>query len=99
MALYHCCMSAAHVQARALVGFEDDELIEVTESSPETNPGDPDAAYAVLLVGPPATFRLEDYASRTGKNGRREYLVPGRVLNAFERHVWPHPAQQGENKP
>ena len=99
MALYHCCMSAAYAQARALVGFEDDELIEVTEESPDTRVHDPDAAYAVLLIGPPPNFRLEDHAARTGKSGRLEYLVPGRILNAFERHVWPNSGQKGAAKP
>lgn len=99
MALYHCCMSAAHAQAWVLVGFEDDDLIEVTESSPDTRPGDPDAAYAVLLLGPPPGFRLQDYAERTDPRGRLEYLVPGRVLNAFERHVWPDPGRKGSAEP
>ena len=99
MVLYHCCMSAAHAQARVLVGFEDDELIEVTESSPVTSPGDPDAAYAVLLLGPPSNFRLPDYAARAGKSGRLEYLVPGRILNAFEREVWPHPGRKRSTEP
>ena len=99
MVLYHCCMSAAHAQARVLVGFENDDLIEVTESSPDTSPGDPDAAYAVLLLGPPVNFRLQDYAARTGKSGHLEYLVPGRILNAFERHVWPNPGRKRSTEP
>ena len=99
MVLYHCCMSAAHAQARVLVGFENDDLIEVTESSPDTSPGDPDAAYALLLLGPPPNFRLQDYAARTGKSGHLEYLVPGRILNTFERHVWPNPGRKGSTEP
>ena len=99
MALYHCCMSAALAQARTLVGFEDDDLIEVTEESPDMNPGDPDAAYAVQLLGSPPNFRLEDYAARTGRSGRLEHLVPGRILNSFERHVWPNPGRKRGDEP
>jgi len=92
MVLYHCCMSAALAQARALVGFDDDDLIEVTEVPPDTSGHDPHDAYAVELLEPPAGFRMDRYPSRTGTHGRREYLIPGRVLNAFRRSAWPSDA-------
>jgi len=86
--LYHCCMSAGHAQAYALVGFADDELIEVSVMPPNPDPNDPDMAYALALRDPPAHFRLDDYPARIGAHGKREYLIPGRALNTFKRAVW-----------
>ena len=81
-------MSAGHAQAYALVGFADDELIEVGVLPPNPDPNDPDMAYALVLRDPPPHFRLDDHPARTGAHGKREYLIPGRTLNAFQRVVW-----------
>jgi len=34
-------------------------------------------------------FRLEDYPQKVNDKGGLERLVPGAVLNAFQRAIWP----------
>ena len=89
MVLYHCCVSLGMARALELVGFMDHELIAVTEHPPAVDRSNPDEAFGVVMLNAPFDFRLEDYPLRVNDKGMPERLVPGTVLNAFQRAIWP----------
>ena len=87
--LYHCCVSLGMARALALVGFMDDELIPVTEHPPLVDKNNPEEAFGVVMLNAPFDFRLEDYPLQVNDKGELEHLVPGAVLSAFQRAIWP----------
>ena len=87
MVLYHCCVSLG--MALELVGFMDDELIPVTEHPPSVDKTSREQAFSVVMLNAPFDFRLEDYPQKVNDKGELERLVPGAVLNAFQRAIWP----------
>ena len=89
MVLYHCCVSLGMARALELFGFKEGELIAVTEHPPVVNKNDPDESFAVVMLGAPFDFRLEQYPLHTSDKGKPERLVPATVLNSFERGIWP----------
>ena len=89
MVLYHCCVSLGMARALALVGFMDDELIPVTEHPPSVDKTSREQAFSVVMLNAPFDFRLEDYPQKVNDKGGLERLVPGAVLNAFQRAIWP----------
>ena len=89
MVLYHCCMSLHHAEEVVQDGFRADEFIAVTLRPPYLT-GTSREAHAVVMFGGPATFNLEHCQSRKRLDGEAEYLVHERVLNMFQRAVWPH---------
>ena len=89
MVLYHCCVSLGMARALELVGFREDELIPVTGDPPAVDKSNPDEAFGVVMLNAPFDFRLEDYPLRVNDKGMPERLVPGTVLNAFQRAIWP----------
>ena len=89
MVLYHCCVSLGMARALELVGFMDHELIAVTEHPPVVDRSNPDEAFGVVMLNAPFDFRLEDYPLKVNDKGELERLVPGAVLNAFQRAIWP----------
>ena len=89
MVLYHCCVSLGMARAMELVGFIDSEPIPVTQHPPEAKRNNPDAAFGVVMLNAPFDFRLENYPMQVNDEGKPEYLVPGAVLNAFQRAIWP----------
>ena len=76
-------------RALELVGFMDGELIAVTERPPPVDKSNPDEAFGVVMLNAPFEFRLEDYPMKVNDKGRPERLVPGAVLNSFQRAIWP----------
>ena len=89
MVLYHCCMSLQHAEEVVRNGFPADEFISVTVRPPYLT-GTSWEAHAVVLLGGPATFNLDLCQSHKGSDGEAVYLVPSKVLNLFQRAVWPH---------
>jgi hypothetical protein len=87
--LYHCCVSLGLARALELVGFKEGELIPVTDHPPQVDKDNPDEAFAVVMIGAPFDFLLDDYPLQTNSKGRLEHLLPGAVLNAFPRAIWP----------
>jgi hypothetical protein len=41
------------------------------------------------MLNAPFDFRLENSPMQVNGEGKPEYLVPGAVLNAFQRAIWP----------
>ena len=85
MVLFHCCMSYQRATEIARSGF-DETPIRVMEHLPEEHARAPDDSHAVVVMGVPWHFRLEDYPFADGSE--QERLVPAQVLNLFERAVW-----------
>ena len=85
MVLYHCCTSLNRAREIALDGFPQRELVRVTEQLSTEQARAPDESHAVVVLGVPWDFRLVDYPL-DGATG--EHIVPGQVLNLFERAVW-----------
>ena len=83
--LYHCCRSLEHARMIAREGFSARETVRVAEHLSRTHARPPDESHAVVVLGVPWDFRLEDYPL-DGATG--EHIVPAHVLNLFERAVW-----------
>jgi hypothetical protein len=79
--LYHCCMSLAVAKAIDRAGFDPGELVAVTDKAPD--------CHAVVFLGVPLGFRLEDFPLADTRDDRSARLIPGLVLNSFPRAVWP----------
>ena len=85
MVLYHCCTSYEISTDIARSGFFPRDQVRVTEHLSEEQARTPDESHGVVVLAVPWDFRLNGYPrdSATG-----EHLVPGHVLNLFERAVW-----------
>ena len=81
-------MSFGAAQAMVDIGFADDDDIAVFEKPPLGDAGQ-GRRYAIALVGPPKDFLLSKYPIKFNHNGERERLIPGAVLNRFQRALWP----------
>ena len=86
MVLFHCCMSYQRATEIARSGV-DETPIPVMVHLPEEHARAPDDSHAVVVMGVPWHFRLEDYPLADGSD-HHEHLVPANVLNMFERAVW-----------
>ena len=82
-------MSMSRAKAVTIDGFEDTELVPVVDYPPYADKNELDESNAVVMFVAPFGFRLEDYELRVSERGELERLVPGSVLNAFQRAVWP----------
>ena len=90
MVLYHCCVSLATAQAIERFGFNPGELIPVTDIVPVDRLGqDQGESHAIVAIGLPFGFDLDNYPLFKGKSGTVERLIPRSVLNRFSRAVWP----------
>jgi len=83
--LYHCCGSLEHARMIAREGFSAPETVRMAEQLSPEHARPPDDFHAVVVLGVPWDFRLEDYPV-DGATGER--IVPVHVLNLFERAVW-----------
>jgi hypothetical protein len=79
-------MSYEHAKVIAQRGFDQSSPVRVTVHLSEEQARAPDDSHAVLVLGVPWDFRLEDYP--LADDSDHEYLVPAKVLNLFERAVW-----------
>ena len=61
----------------------------MTDHPPQVDKDNPDAAFGVVMLNAPFDFRLEDYPLQVNDEGKPEHMVPGAVLNAFQRAIWP----------
>ena len=87
--LYHRCMSRAVAREVELTGFSPVEPVPVTDHLPDFDGRSPDDSHAIVFLALPFDFRLDDYPLVDKASGSRERLVPGSVLNALPRAIWP----------
>ena len=85
MVLYHCCRSLDRAREIAREGFSSQEPVQVTEHLAREHARAPDESHAVVVLGVPWGFGLDDYPVDESSGA---YLVPANVLNLFERAVW-----------
>ena len=85
MVLYHCCGSLDRAREIAREGFSFREPVKVTENLAKEHARAPDESHAVVVLGTPWDFGLNDYPVDESTGA---HLVPAKVLNLFERAVW-----------
>ena len=84
--LYHCCMSYERAKEIVRLGFDQSSPVRVMETLPTEQARAADDSHAVVVLGVPWDFRLQDYPLADGSD--HEHLVPVHVLNMFERAIW-----------
>ena len=89
MVLYHYCNSFALAQVVERQGFEPAELVQVTDVPPETPEQARASCPAMVVLGVPFGFNLDDYPPAGTGPGSQGRLVAGLVLNQFQRAAWP----------
>jgi len=86
--LYHCCVSYDRAKEIVQLGFDPSVFVRVTAHLPEDVARPPDDSHGVVVLAVARDFRLNDYPVVTGSTDSEDRLVPGEVLNKFERAVW-----------
>jgi hypothetical protein len=80
-------MSYERAKEIARLGFDQSGPVRVMESLPAELARAADDSHAVVVLGVPWDFRLQDYPLADGSD-HHEHLVPASVLNMLERAVW-----------
>ena len=89
MVLYHLCMSLEQAKLVQRHGFADGRIFRVADKPPRLRGRRSDQNQAIVVIAPSYEFSLDDYKLAYDATSTGERLVPGSVLNAFPRAIWP----------
>jgi hypothetical protein len=89
LVLYYCCTSLDHAKAIERDGFREDASIRVTGQCQNSPAEGPIESHAVIFLGVASDFDFDQYPVPEEVTDPHEREIPGRVLNAMRRAIWP----------
>ena len=88
MVLYCCCVSSDHARLIEKDGFEESDLVRVSDCLSDMSGRSANESNAVIFLAAQFDFDLDAFPLVEERDSR-ERLVPGRILNALPRGIWP----------